>query len=505
MYMMENISKAFKSLDDLLVESPVYLTEVDEPDAGTIRDLFINDSSYNVLHDFDIGGVQYAIYAEATSGGESCDATYGEFDPNNIDGAIVDLLDSSRNFIGTINGATPDTTLREAEEMAGNIVNVGKDETVSGSSDDERTDAKDSVEPDEPAAAPEPSLDGSADASKSEKSAMGPQIDKSLDGEDSVHIIYKGKDITVSDAKEESLTESKSFDLADRGDLEEAKAEIDKADDDDVVEKIVDASAEAVEDLKKSYIGSMILRCQTCHTMIYKDAGDLAVDEDASTADEKVYNTDDECPHCGSKGGYELIGQVASLDVEEGPQDYTGTHSEDGDAVDSGASSDDSNEAQIDEIDRAAEAENPDKTTPSPTTESLKKEKDDKALGYGISSISETRVRRLIKNYLRETYSNVRDFSVSEAKVDDGKAVVDGVISFKSGNEKRTSFEFEPIEVTKSGKLKLSGVNEAISDRGAFTLTCSLDSGKLLGESMAYCYRIGDEPVRGRVNYPRKR
>ena len=494
---MENISKAFKSLDDLLVESPVYLTEVDEPIASTIRDLFVNDSSYNVLHDFDIGGVQYAIYAEATSGGESCDATYGEFNPDNIDGAIVDLLDADRNFIGTLSGATPDTTLSDAEKMAGNMVNGGTEEQAEDMPTDEL--AQDSAEPTETVSEPMPETPVDEPAAETETGTI-PQIRQSEE-DDTVHITYKGKDITVSDAKEESLTEAKSFDLADSEDLDAAKEEIEK-EDDEHVEKIVDVSAEAVDNLKKSYIGSMILRCPTCHTMIYKDAEDLVVDDDASTDDEKIYNTDDECPHCGAKGGYELIGQVASLDAEEEPQDY----------ADEPLRADEREKPaeQPDEIEQEDGAGEPTTEDEPVVEESLKgdaKGDENATLSVDIKSVNEARFDRLVRNYLKETYYNVSDYNTSAVSIDEkaGTVIADGVIRFKSGKEKPTRFVFESAEMTKTGKLKLLGRNESLTDRKAFTLTCSCEGGKLLSESMSYCYRIGDDSVRGRVTCPRRR
>ena len=815
---METISKAFQSLDDILIESPVYLAEDDIPAAGTVMDLFVNGSAYNAVHDFDINGIKYSIYAEATHGGESCDATFGEFDPSNIDGAIVDLLDSERNFIGTISGATAETPLGDVESMAGNMVGEGAPEpedtpsedvgdAIGGASDEALPEEGRVDEPAQPgtdeASAPQISGDDDdaleinykgksikitdSDDDKLTESAGGAALNEA-GGEDVVHVsdigagdddlpeeamsvltdgkgdlatrynkalgllrddwqkevlakrfvsetaggkldaghlnnagpilghifgelgfqknenpfisfiqiaagsgkqnalvtdesltlinnlyadgtldfndiaglgvdkanhiifdasvysqpnpeflietycdlsdisafkrmnwkaiadsdslgnddplkvlanrlskeglgaaqsvsqfrnpfmykdgdgkskmrtdselrdllmlagsgqksydrgadkqskedtfvkelanLLKGKSEKevqsmmnsfldkarqlsmgagyASAAKKESLEESKAFDLADKGDMEDAKAELDK-NDDEGFEKIVDASAEAVEDLKKSYIGSMILRCPTCHTMIYKDAKDLVADDEASTEDEVIYNTDDECPHCGAKDGYELIGQVASADADGEPQDAPEASVEEEPIAAEEAPSDTADEDVADVGDAAADDAS-EKPLPTPVGESLKNEataaQAEESNGYGISSVSESRMRRLIKNYLRETYSNVKDFSVSDAKADGGKVIVEGTISFKSGKEKATRFEFEPIEVTKSGKLKLSGMNESISDRKAFALTCSLDSGNLLGESMSYSYRIGDEPVRGRVSFPRKR
>lgn len=821
---METISKAFQSLDDILIESPVYLAEDDVPAAGTVMDLFVNGSAYNAVHDFDINGIKYSIYAEATHGGESCDATFGEFDPSNIDGAIVDLLDSERNFIGTISGATAETPLNDVESMASGMVGAGdgadesseeepgndyhddgvgdvperdglipadepedvrisadaegvpqisgdddvleinykgKNIRISDSDEEKLTESAEGKALNEAGDADGVSakelgagLDDLPDEAKAtlmdENGDLASRYDKALkllsdDWEKEVlakdfvskttggkldsghldnaggilghifgelgfqknenpfisfiqiaagsgkqnalvtdealtlinnlyadgtldfndiaglgvdkdnHIIFdasvysqpnpeflietycdlsdisafkrmnwkaiadsdslgnddplkvlanrlskeglgaaqsvsqfrnpfmykdgngkskmrtdselrdllmlagsgqksydrgadkqskedtfvkelanllkgkSGKEVQsmmnsflnkarqlsmgagyASAVKKESLEESKSFDLADKGDMEDAKAELDK-NDDEGFEKIVDASAEAVDDLKKSYIGSMILRCPTCHTMVYKDAEDLVIDDDASTEDSVIYNTDDECPHCGAKDGYELIGQVASIDADGEPQDAPEAQSERSDeevqSPDDVTAAEAEPAAVDDSADTGVEADGSDKPLPTPVGESLGNVTSpaSEPAGYGISSVNETRMRRLIKNYLRETYCNVKDFYVSEAKPRDGKVIVEGTISFKSGKEKATRFEFEPIETTKSGKLKLSGMNESISDRKAFALTCSLDSGNLLGESMSYSYRIGGEPVRGRVSCPRKR
>lgn len=494
---MENISKAFKSLDELLVESPVYLTEVEEPAAGTIRDLFANDASYNVLHDFDIDGVKYSLYAEATHGGESCDATFGEFDPDNIDGAIVDLLDADRNFIGTLAGATPDTAIGDAEAMAGGM--IGGDAPVDASADEPISGAEAETAAEEA----EPIV---GEQGTSSESATQPPLIATDDGngesDDAVHIKYKGKDITVSDVKDESLTESKSVDISSKEEMEDAKAELEKKSE-EPVEKIVDASAEAVDDLRKSYIGSMILRCPTCHTMIYKDAEELAVDEEASTDDEKIYNTADECPHCGAKDGYELIGQVASLDADEEP-----TNSADASAAEEAEPiPDERPEGSQDAAADEAPSDSPDVKESLADANKTSRAAIEKATAIGVKSVSEARFDRLIRNYLKETYYNVCDYRTSSVSMDEASGTVsmDGEITFKSGKAKPTRFVFESAATTKAGKIKLLGRNDSISDRKAFTLTCSCDGGKLLSESMTYCYRIGDEPVRGRVSCPRRR
>lgn len=120
----------------------------------------------------------------------------------------------------------------------------------------------------------------------------------------------------------ESLKESKQFNLKDKEKTEEAKEVLDANKEEEEVEQIVDVNADTVDDLKKTYIGSTILQCQTCKTMIYKDPKDLVEPEEVQADGEKLYNVDEECPHCGAADGFELIGQVAALNVnpEEKPE-----------------------------------------------------------------------------------------------------------------------------------------------------------------------------------------
>lgn len=87
-----------------------------------------------------------------------------------------------------------------------------------------------------------------------------------------------------------------------------------KADDQspDIV-NIIDTDAESEKDLKSNYTGKAILRCCVCEQLIYKDPKDIHIDEDLQRA-----NVDEDCPHCGCIGGYEVVGQVAPyVDMEK--------------------------------------------------------------------------------------------------------------------------------------------------------------------------------------------
>lgn len=68
---------------------------------------------------------------------------------------------------------------------------------------------------------------------------------------------------------------------------------------------IIDPEAETEEDLKDSYIGDVILRCETCESMIYKKPEEVIVDEE-----DQLANVDEECPFCHTISGYKIVGQI---------------------------------------------------------------------------------------------------------------------------------------------------------------------------------------------------
>ena len=95
--------------------------------------------------------------------------------------------------------------------------------------------------------------------------------------------------------------------------------------------------------------------------------------------------------------------------------------------------------------------------------------------------------------YLKKAYNNVSSYKTTCAKADNGKLVIEGIIKFNSGKEKKTSFVLESKDITKSGKSRFVGENmEICKGRKAFTVSGSVEGGKLISESMTYDYRTRD-------------
>lgn len=110
-----------------------------------------------------------------------------------------------------------------------------------------------------------------------------------------------------------------------------------------------------------------------------------------------------------------------------------------------------------------------------------------------VDEFSEEEFNDLGESYLKEVYDNVKSYKTSRVASRGNKLTVEGIITFKSGKQKKTQFVFEAKDITKRGKARFIGENKQIC-RGskAFTLTGSIKSGKFLSESFNYNYRASN-------------
>ena len=113
-----------------------------------------------------------------------------------------------------------------------------------------------------------------------------------------------------------------------------------------------------------------------------------------------------------------------------------------------------------------------------------------------IDDLDECSLNEHINNYLTEVYSNVKCFEATGCEFKDKKLIVEGKISFNSGKEKLTMFEFLPSYG--EGKLFFEGYNKDLAEDKAFTLNCSINESKaLITESFGYKYKINETLVEG--------
>ena len=113
-----------------------------------------------------------------------------------------------------------------------------------------------------------------------------------------------------------------------------------------------------------------------------------------------------------------------------------------------------------------------------------------------IDELDECSLNKHIDEYLKEVYSNVKSYETTDCELKEGKLIVEGKISFNSGKEKLTMFEFLPAY--RKGKLFFEGYNKDFSEDKAFTLNCSINESKtLVTESFGYKYKINENLVEG--------
>ena len=102
------------------------------------------------------------------------------------------------------------------------------------------------------------------------------------------------------------------FDVSDEGISQLA----DTLNTEDNTVNIIDPEAESEEDLQDSYMDKVILECEVCHSLIYKNKDEIKIDDESQLA-----NIDEECPYCFSTNGYKIVGQVAPFKEESDKED----------------------------------------------------------------------------------------------------------------------------------------------------------------------------------------
>lgn len=98
------------------------------------------------------------------------------------------------------------------------------------------------------------------------------------------------------------------------------------------------------------------------------------------------------------------------------------------------------------------------------------------------------------ESYLTKVYENVESFKTQRIKESKNKLYLEGLIKFKSGSQKKTSFIFEAKDINAKGKLRFIGENKEITrGKKAFTVTGKMSGNKFMCESLNYNYRAKNE------------
>ena len=131
-------------------------------------------------------------------------------------------------------------------------------------------------------------------------------------------------------------------------------------------------------------------------------------------------------------------------------------------------------------------------------------ENSDDSVDIDIDEVDEEELGGLGESYLKRVYDNVKSFKLSECRCNDKALMVEGLITFNSGKTLKTSFNFKPSHITKTGKVKLIGENLTLTkSKNAFTLTGRMNGSKLLSESLTYNYKTQNTGTQSQKVYGR--
>ena len=257
-----------------------------------------------------------------------------------------------------------------------------------------------------------------------------------------------------------NLKESVNVDLNDKDEVKEVKDALDNEEKNSSVEKIVDVNADTIDKVKDSYLGNVIIRCVKCKTPFFKDPEELVKDENS-----EKYNVEEECPHCGNKEGFELVGQVAKLDAQdslEEPQEDAEVSSE---------------EEIKKEVKRPTEVEMSEKEN---AFESLKK----------VENLDETSFDKVINEYLTTVFENVESYKTTSSNMLDESLELEGTLKYKNNKEKTIKFVLEGYSKSKD-TLRFTGMNESLaSSKKAFNFNAKIKDNCLVCESLSYNYHV---------------
>lgn len=114
---------------------------------------------------------------------------------------------------------------------------------------------------------------------------------------------------------------------------------------------------------------------------------------------------------------------------------------------------------------------------------------DGEEIEIDMDEFDEESFDELGEGYLKKVYENVNSFKTSNVSFIKDNLVLEGVINFNSGKNKKTRFVFGIREATKSGKVRFIGENKEIArGKKSFTVTGRVENKKFLSESFNYNY-----------------
>lgn len=319
--------------------------------------------------------------------------------------------------------------------------------------------------------------------------------------------------------------------------------------DSDETVRVIDTDAETYDDVNDAYVGKVIVDCRVCHSHIFKNKEDIVISEegevnideqcpycgeqegfvvvgeitkypaekpsteepvdaeDSATVDpvpEVETNTVEESYVTNNRKfiSRKVVEKAISNDTEQSLNEGVNNVNVETDDSIVNVATDDNGKVTVTTEPKTDEVGAIDGEIIAPlsdeTTEEILNANDEAAeepdemteVDFDIEEVDEEAVNELGESYLKNVYENVESFTTTSVSSKNDKMIIEGLIKFKSGTEKKTGFIFEAKAATKTGKVKFIGENKHLC-RGnkAFTLTGKVEGSKLIAESFTYNYR----------------
>lgn len=355
--------------------------------------------------------------------------------------------------------------------------------------------------------------------------------------------------------KKLDLLEEQMFDTSLNG-VNKLSNFMDNDDTQDIV-KVIDPEAETEEDFENSYVGKVIINCNVCHSHIFENKDDIKIEEDGQVNVESVcpycgeqegfiivgeiapYNkepdedstvddntaeplddtnsieeiseskqTDDiNMPRPGSKATRRLTSKDSDLtedfkevSIKTEDQKLEMTSDENGKVTVTTEPVENENieSEMIVPVSDETESDILANNNVEEPTEDTSEEPEDSETEFDFDEIDEEGLDELGESYLHRVYENVESFKTTSVSANDTALIVEGLIKFTSGAEKKTGFIFEAKDANTRGQLRFCGYNKHLAEsKDAFSLVGRIDNKKLIVESLKYNYKVNDNSVRG--------
>lgn len=111
-----------------------------------------------------------------------------------------------------------------------------------------------------------------------------------------------------------------------------------------------------------------------------------------------------------------------------------------------------------------------------------------------IDEIDEDSFDEVTESFLKKVYSNVDSYKTTDGYMDKQNIFMEGLITFNSGNQKKTCFKLTPISECVNGKVRFAATNEDISEKEQiFEAKARVDGKKVMLESANFSFNAKGE------------